>query len=134
MIKENILNILKTKSYISTIFIVLFSLTFITVIFYKVIIPSFKQQVINNILDETHRVANHLAYSIDFDHLNTEQINSLVENEMAKFQISKVHYFDKLGSVTYSSNPQKIGTVNNNSYYHDIVAQGNTYFTIKKAG
>lgn len=134
MPKKILKNILHTKLYISTIITVLFILISLNVILKTILIPSFKEQIITNILNESKRVARHLSKSIDFINLDTTTINSLVKEEMDEFQIYKVHYFDQNGKVLYSTTKENIGTINTNDYFFNIVTKGNVYYKIVKKG
>lgn len=134
MDKKILQNILDTKLYLYTIIVIFSILIIIPIIFQTLIIPSFKNQIIVNVLDESKRVANHLAYSIDFVNLDEKEIDSKLKAEMNQFQIDKVHFFRKDGKVIYSTVKEKIGSMNTHSYFHEIVAKGRTYFTIKHDG
>lgn len=127
-------NILKTKVYLYTIVIVFLLLTIVPIIVQKVFIPSFKAQIISNILDESKRVAGHLSNSIDYINLSTKEVDSIIKGELKEFQIDKIHYFHKDGTVIYSTIKDKIGTLNTHSYFHNIVAKGELYYKIQRKG
>lgn len=132
--KEIIRNILHTKIYIYTIILGVFLLNTGPIIFKTFIIPTFKDEMITNILDESKRVSSHLSNSIDFNNLKTEEINKIMHKELDEFQIEKIHYFAKDGTVIYSTENSKIGTVNENDYYHNIVAKGELFYKIVSKG
>lgn len=134
MDKKILQNILDTKLYLYTIIVIFSILIIIPIIFQTLIIPSFKNQIVVNVLDESKRVANHLAYSIDFVNLDKKEIDYKLKAEMNQFQIDKVHFFRKDGKVIYSTIKEKIGSMNTHSYFHEIVAKGRSYFTIKHDG
>jgi len=127
-------NIIKTRSYIYIFVVVSLLLGLSFVSFKALIIPSFKAQVINNIIDEAKRVSSHLKASIDFKRNNIRIINQEVKREMNEFQIYKIHYFDRNGRNIYSSNNAQMGKVNSHNYFTNIVAKGEIYFKIKQAG
>jgi len=134
MPKEILFNILKTRSYICILIVVSLILGLSSVSFKTLIIPSFKEQVINNIIDEANRVSSHLKASIDFKSKNLSEINQQVKTEMDEFQIYKIHYYDRNGRNIYSSNNAQMGKINTHGYFTDIVAKGEVYFKIKQAG
>jgi len=134
MPKEILFNILKTRSYICILIVLSLILGLSSVSFKTLIIPSFKEQVINNIIDEANRVSSHLKASIDFKSKNLSEINQQVKTEMDEFQIYKIHYYDRNGRNIYSSNNAQMGKINTHGYFTDIVAKGEVYFKIKQAG
>lgn len=107
---------------------------FIPIIVSTAIIPAFKDQIINNIIDESKRVALHLSKSIDYRNNNIDEIDELVGTELNEFQIEKIHYFDKNGKVIYSTRRDNIGTINTKPYFRDIVAKGEIYYKIDHKG
>lgn len=134
MNKKILQNILHTKLYLSIIITVLLILISLNIILQTLLIPSFKEQIIANILNESKRVAKHLSKSISFSNLDTQTIDLIMTEEMDEFQIHKVHYFDKDGKVIYSTIKENIGTINKNDYYFNIVAKGNIFYKIVKKG
>ena len=134
MPNDILFNIIKTRSYISIFIVVSLVLGLSFVSFKTLMLPSFKAQVINNIIDEAKRVSSHLKASIDFKNKNLTEINQEVKTEMDEFQIYKIHYFDRNGLNIFSSNNAQMGEVNTRSYFTDIVAKGEIYFKIKQAG
>ena len=132
---KNILkNIITTKKYLAVIILGFSIIMIFPATFHKLIIPSFKTQTIKNIVDEARRVSSHLSHSIDYKNTSTKELNKLVKEEQKEFQIDKIHYFDKKGKILYSSVNSKIGEINNHDYFHNIVANGEIYYTIKKKG
>lgn len=127
-------NIIKTKGYLSILILGMAIIIIIPTTFHKLIIPSFKTQMVKNILDEAKRVSSHLSNSIDFRNPNTLDLNNIIENEQKEFQIDKIHYFDKRGKVIYSTTNKKIGEINTHDYFHNIVAKGEIYYKIEKKG
>ncbi|MBO8087723.1 MAG: GGDEF domain-containing protein [Marichromatium sp.] len=127
-------NIFAVKIYLYTI--ISFFLIVITVLTLaqQVFIPSFKKQIINNVLDMTKRVAHHLSFSIDYSNSNIDEIDLIMQRKLKTFQIDKVHYLKKDGTIIYSTVKEKIGTVNKNSYFHNIVAKGDIYYKVIDKG
>lgn len=134
MNKKILKNILDTKIYLYTIIIIFSILISIPIVFQKVIIPSFKNQIVNNVLDESKRIAIHLSNSIDYINLNKDEIDLLMTRALQEFQIKKIHYFNKEGKILYSTIKEKIGTINTQSYFHEIVAKGDVYFKMTHKG
>lgn len=132
--REIIRNILQTKMYLYTIIFGLLILSIGPLSFKHVIIPTFKNEMVSNILDEAKRVAGHLSHAIDYENLSTKQLNERIDHELEAFQIHKIHYFANDGKVIYSTNNDKIGTTNTHDYFHNIVAKGELYYKIVSKG
>ena len=128
------LNIIRNRFYFIIFSFGFTILILIPIIVSTVIIPSFKTQVINNVVAESKRVATHLSNSIDYKNKNIDEIDMLVNQELKEFQILKIHYFDKDGKVIYSTLRDNIGTLNTRTYFHNIVKKGNIYYKIGQKG
>lgn len=132
MNKNIIQNIFNTKSYLYVFIIISFIIIMIPLIFKTIIIPSFKNLILSNRMDEAKRVASHLIRTIDYDNLTIDEINLKMNTELEKFQVKEVQYFNKNGFVVYSTISNKIGTQNNNTHFNEIVSKGKVYFIIKQ--
>lgn len=117
---------LKYIFFISCIVAILFPLTTIYLIF-----PSFKTVLVDNIEDEAVRVAKHfspIVVSVSGDELkNRDEFAVDLQMLAQQFNIKKIKVFTKSGEVIYSSSPEEIGTINNKSFFHEIVAKGEVY-------
>lgn len=133
--KRNIFfNILKNKFYFSIFFLGFVILLSVPIIVSNIIIPAFENQILSNIVDESKRVAKHLSISIDYENKNVNEIDILINQELNEFQIKKIHYFNKVGKVIYSTQKENIGTINTNTYFHNIVAKGKIFYKIDHKG
>ncbi|MCK5111405.1 MAG: HAMP domain-containing histidine kinase [Arcobacteraceae bacterium] len=126
---EVIKNIFKQKSLKFTLLMTLFFTIILSLISTKYIIPSFEEQIMLNIIDESKRVSNHLisVYNEDKDFSHMKRMKE-------DLNIEKIKFFDKKGLILYSTSKKDIGKINTNDYYHNIVAQGKVFYKIVKKG
>lgn len=133
--KRNILlNILKNKFYCSIFFLGFVILISVPILVSNIIIPAFENQILSNIVDESKRVAKHLSASINYENINANEIDILINQELNEFQIKKIHYFNKVGKVIYSTQKENIGTLNTKAYFRDIVSKGEIFYKIDHKG
>jgi len=98
-------------------------------IFY--IYPSFNRLSMEDAEDEAIRTAKYLLTYLD---LKEEQFHSSaaftvhflnrIEKVQKELGIFKIKIFSSTGKVLYSTKLREIGTVNNNSYFKNIIARG----------
>ena len=94
------------------------------------VFPVFTNLLTANTEDEAVRLARHLATLVvdqDRQLKNNEQIKAAVADLSAPFGLEKLKVFDPAGTIVYSTVPADVGTVNNRSYFHEIVARGGTF-------
>jgi signal transduction histidine kinase len=98
-----------------------------------VVYPSYTELLISNKEDEAVRTGSHLAtllrhqlIYLDSD-LVPPDIPGAVEELRASYNFTKVKLFSKSGETVYSTDPVDIGNLNEHPYFHNKVAQGNTY-------
>ncbi len=102
--------------------------------------PSFIQMLIGHIEEEAVRAGNHLSAMIvdsDNNELTKDSVNVDMLNPdqvLDDFKLMKLKVFAENGETLYSSDPADIGVMNTSVYFHDIVAEGNTYTEVVKKG
>lgn len=124
------------KNIIKYFFIVscLIAISFPMVNIYYVF-PSFTRLITENAKTESVDIAGHLSSMIIGeegrlrDYRNLEKHIELSKNQ---FHLSKVKLFASNGTVIYSTDPNNIGDINKHSYFHDIVAKGNSHSNLSK--
>ena len=131
MTKTDILkNILKQRnSRITILLTIVFSVLFNFASF-KLVLPSFEEQIMLNIIDESTRVSKHLISVYDENNNDFKHMNKMKED----LHLEKIKFFDKNGKILYSTSKKDIGTINKNDYYHNIVANGEVFYKIVKKG
>jgi diguanylate cyclase (GGDEF)-like protein len=103
------------------------------------VFPSFTNLLIDNVEDEALRVGNHLSgmllkknrelsYKNVSDTLSLNKYQSLLHD----FQLMKLKIFNPSGETLYSTAQEDIGKINNNKYFHEIVAAGTPYTKVAK--
>lgn len=135
MEKENFFNIIKNIFSIKIyLLIIMLFLTLMLVISFFVkctIIPSFKEQVVSNIIDNTTRLAFRISKNVDFENLDEKLMNNKLKLDLDIFKISNIHYFNNHGIVIYSTNKEKINSEKTDRYFFEIVSKGKVYYEIQ---
>ncbi len=102
------------------------------------IYPLFTAQLIANTEDEAIRAAKHFMLMTipDQNELSTafltDELLKTIQKITADFELMKLKIFLKSGETIYSTSSKDIGTINKNSYFHEIVAQGKAYTKVVK--
>jgi len=96
------------------------------------LLPSIEEYIISGTETEAVRVATHLSslfFSPDTFSGNQlpDNIEKMASDAESDFNLRKLKVFSALGEVLYSTSPEDIGTINRNSYFHEIVAAGNEF-------
>ncbi len=106
-----------------------------------VIFPSYQQLLTEETEDEAVRFARYLSRTLGFERTGVEKgqipaaINEEVETLQGDALLMKLRVFDPAGEIVYSTVPEEIGQINNNAYFRDIVARGQTYSkVVEKVG
>ncbi len=116
--------------------ILIASLSIVTVLsLYNIffIYPSFTELLIQSTKDDAVRATRHLASVLitEQGELTKESFNrgSLVEIEKLKedFELMKLRVYSRSGQTLFSTDPKEVGTINNERYFHEIVAKGKVY-------
>ena len=106
--------------------------------FYSVffVYPSFIDLLIKSTEDDAISTATHLTRMIIPE--ETELKNNALSKglmteieQMAKdFHLESLKIFIKTGEIIYSTNEKDIGRINNEEYFHNVVAKGNVYTNV----
>jgi signal transduction histidine kinase len=97
------------------------------------IYPLFSKMLINNTEEEAKRVAKHLIHEIFPEKTElsryyiTTDVTDNVQQILKDFYLTKLKIFSKSGEVIYSTNSSDIGKLNKKSYFHNIVAKGQSF-------
>jgi ABC-type multidrug transport system fused ATPase/permease subunit len=97
---------------------------------YLVIRPSFDKFLTESTNDEALKIAKHFVAT--FLPKKTElSINTIryylsgnIENFKSNFRLTKFKIFSNSGEILFSTDPKEIGDLNNQRYFHEIVAKG----------
>lgn len=100
---------------------------------YLTVPPQFRDLIIENTEKEAVRVSNHLVSMFQLE--GKKEIGRDVQGMLAehdkklreKFQIEKIKLFRANGEILFSSDSKNIGTINQKSYFKDVVAQGKKF-------
>jgi signal transduction histidine kinase len=95
----------------------------------KYLLPSFEEQIMSNTIDSAKRVSNLLINVYE-----KEKDYSIMADFKDDLGLQKIKFFDKKGTIIYSTDKEDIGTLNKKEYFHNIVAKGKVYYTIVKKG
>jgi len=102
------------------------------------IYPSLTELVIDNTKNDAVRVAKYLATTFMPEKREQRQtsFNADIRYEIEKiintFELNKLKIFSSTGEIIFSSEPDDIGKINKEKYFHEIVARGNVYATVVK--
>ncbi len=97
------------------------------------IIPSYQKLLIQEAEREAARFVRFLIVSHDLDQLelSSDSIPQMLVKDVAQLkaenQLEKLRIFSPAGEIVFSSDSMEIGTFNNKSYFHQLVAKGKTY-------
>ncbi|MBF0276332.1 MAG: SpoIIE family protein phosphatase [SAR324 cluster bacterium] len=95
--------------------------------------PAFTQILIENTEKEAVRTGSHLKFflNIEENEMKTitvpEELDRKIREEINKFQLVKVKVFLNSGKTIYSTDSDDVGKINEENYFHEIVAKGNVY-------
>jgi len=102
------------------------------------IYPIFKDFLVRNTEHEAIRVGNHLS-TMFFDNdgaISQDRIRNMTENKLHNliddFKLMKLKMFSPSGETVYSTSESDIGKINENDYYHNIVAKGKSFTKLVK--
>ena len=94
--------------------------------------PSFTNLIINNAESEAIRVGRHLSETFqDTDKITSELQTSgfaeIANQALVDFGLLKIKVFASDGETVYSTSEKDIGKINENDYFHNIVAKGRVF-------
>ena len=106
-----------------------------------VIYPSFISLLTKEKEREAIKIGRHLATTLKADTENSTQVPAFNAESVShaiqlteNFDLWKIRFFSKDGVISFSTDSEEIGTKNTNSYFYEVVAQGNAYTKIVKKG
>ena len=97
---------------------------------YLVIRPSFDKFFHKSTNDEAIKIAKHfvsmfLPKKTELSKNNIRYyVSGDIENIKSDFKLTKFKIFSNSGEIIFSSDPKEIGNLNNQKYFHEIVAKG----------
>ena len=97
--------------------------------------PSFTALLITATETDAVRITKHLASSllisehtkIGRDSLKTQLLKAEIERTSRNFELMNLKVFSPSGEILYSGDPNEVGEINQNRYFHDVVAKGQVY-------
>ena len=97
---------------------------------YLVIRPSFEKFLTESTNDEAAKIAKHSVTMFLPKNAGLSKntiryyVSGGIENLKRDFRLTKFKIFSNSGEVIFSSDPKEIGNINNQRYFHEIVAKG----------
>jgi diguanylate cyclase (GGDEF)-like protein len=123
MSTNNFLRFIVIASLIAGVSLSCFSIFFLS--------PSFTDQIIKNTEAEAVSVGNFLARSFrGMEKVGRELPSGFTEiahQAVADFGLRKIKVFAPDGETVYSSSQDDIGKINENDYFHEVVARGHVF-------
>jgi len=126
--KSNIFN----NGYLRNILLISILLVAVLPVYnFLVVYPSFSEFLSENANDAAVRVARHFVsmFGLTKTVLNKDTIRydewADINNMRSELRLIKIKLISNSGEVLFSSDPEDIGTIHNQRYFHDIVAKGN---------
>jgi hypothetical protein len=118
--------------------ILIFSITVaVALVMYNTLLvtPSFTTLLITATETDAVRITRHLASSllisehtkIGRDSLKTQLLKTEIERTKKNFELMNLKVFSPSGEILYSGDPNEVGKINQNRYFHDVVAKGQVY-------
>jgi hypothetical protein len=97
---------------------------------YLVIRPSFEKFLTESTNDEAVKIAKHFVamYLPQKSELSKNTVryylSGAIENIKRNFGLTKLKVFSNSGEIIFSTDPKEIGNLNNQRYFHEVVAKG----------
>jgi PAS domain S-box-containing protein len=101
------------------------------------IFPSFSNLLATHAEEEAVRIAKNMSSLVISDNNELKKTNDFkdeIEIYRKDFNLEDVKVFSEQGRIIYSNNPNVIGKMNKESYFHKIVAKGNIYTKVVQRG
>ena len=123
-------NIFRNGLLINILILSIILVTSLPLYNYLVIRPSFEEFLAESTNDEAVKIAKHFIAM--FLPQNTELSKNTIryyasddiENFKNDFGLTKFKIYSNSGEIIFSSDPEEIGNLNNQIYFHEIVAKG----------
>ena len=126
-------NILRQKALRNILIVSVILATVLPASMLLVISPSFTNLLIESTKKSAIRAASHLKSMVFLDHTHINRTglkaDFLGEIDTIKkdLDLQKLKIFAKSGEIIFSSDPEDIGTINEEKYFHEIIAGGNVF-------
>ena len=99
------------------------------------ITPSFTALLLKATENDAVRITKHLASSLVVsphtalgrESLDPRLSTTEIDRIRKDFELMNIKVFSPSGEILYSGDPGEVGTVNENRYFHDVVAKGHVY-------
>ena len=100
------------------------------------IYPAFTKLLSNDKRTDAIRIARHLSSILvsKQTELTKDGLHAHLSEEMEQlkkarndFELIKLKFFSRSGEIIFSSDPKDVGNINNEKYFHEIVAHGKVY-------
>ena len=131
--KEILKNIVINKIYRTVLLSIISSIILLAWINFKVILPSFYEEMVSNFVDEAKRIGTHISRYNDSSH-KEHHLHDAIKELKKDFGIEKIKIFDKNGYIKYSTDKKDIGSKNKHDYFYNIVAIGEVYHIVAPKG
>jgi signal transduction histidine kinase/CheY-like chemotaxis protein len=127
--QEIITNIFKHRTYMIIFLFSLIAAILAPIVTHKYVMPTFQEQIMFNIIDDSKRVSNHLieVYQMDHDFSHMQRMKE-------DLKIEKIKFFNHAGYILYSTDPKDIGSLNKHEYFFNVVAKGEVFYKIAQKG
>ena len=131
-----------TKTYFlrRILFIAIIAVIILPVVTVFYMYPSFTNLLREEAKVEAFRIATLLISMmpseqnvIKTDSLPVDYLNK-IQGMQKDFNLMKIKIFSRSGEIIYSTDPEDIGNINKNEYFHEIVAKGDAYAIIVQKG
>ena len=101
------------------------------------IYPTFTDLLVRNTENEAIRLGTHLSkeYFENEEPLSQNDVESIrrfVKEDVKSFNLMKMKIFTPDGEIIFSTDAKDIGVINENDYYHNIVAKGKPFTKVVK--
>ena len=133
-----IVNIAKNTFLRNTFFISLISSIIFPAYGIFVVMPSFTNQLMENIEEDAFRAGRHLTsmfydeHKIEAGSFNSEAMLKKMERVKSEFQLERIKVFSNSGEIIYSTTNADIGKTNRKDYFYNIVSKGDIFSKIVK--
>jgi two-component system sensor histidine kinase UhpB len=99
-----------------------------------IVFPSFKNVLVKDAEDIAGQIARHFSReAVSFNNLkDTPDFAEEAKRFEEEFKLEQMKVYSETGVIVYSSTPGEIGKINQDEYFREIVAKGNTYSKLVK--
>lgn len=132
------LKIFKFKHLRNTLLVCLAAVIAFPLINYFYVYPRVIDIILETTKDEAVQTATHLVSVLIPQSLHFErdsfpsEVKSHIDEIREHFTLKKVKVFSSTGEIVYSTDPADVGTMNERSYFRDIVAKGQNHAVVAR--